>query len=58
MNKISIPPFNMVERAFETPITKRKEHNLSCVDKTHVLASQQIMIPTCLQIPYNLINDI
>jgi len=57
MNKINIPLFNMVERGLETPIIKRKEHYLSCVDKTHLLPSQQIMNPKCLQIPYKLIND-
>ena len=47
----------MVEKGFGTPITKRKERNLSCVDKTHLLASLQIMNPKCLQIPYRLFND-
>jgi hypothetical protein len=61
MNKINVTLFEMVEWRYEILITKRKEHNLSCVeilqDKTHVLASQQIMNPTFIQSPYQFIND-
>jgi hypothetical protein len=56
MNKISVTLFKMAEKEFEILITKRKEHKLSCVeilkDKPHLLASQKIMNPKCMQIPY------
>jgi hypothetical protein len=61
MNKINITLSEMVEWRYEILITKRKAHNLSCVeilkDKTHLLASQKIMNPKFMQIPYKFIND-
>jgi hypothetical protein len=48
--------FEMEEWRYEILKTKRKEHNLSCVeilkDKTHLLASQKIMNPKSLSYCY------